>query len=130
MASRYHFEWNKTKSILIYDKGFTPDFYKKMAEICQSHFYKYIPYDPTRTAGEHLADSTRISKYSDHATITYMKPYTRPVYKGEHPETGTRYQFQKVPHALATSYWDQAAWTNEGSVISREINAARKKYAK
>ena len=127
--SAISFQWNKSKSIIIRDKGFTQDFYRDLGNICASHMFKYVPYDPARTKpGEHLADSYRIRTYPDHATVTYYKPYTRPIYTGISPK-GVPYTYHKEAHPLATSYWDKACWENEGSVIARAANVARKRYA-
>ena len=129
--SNISFKWNKTKSVLIYDKGFTPDFYLDEANICLRHMMKYTPYDPFREFGTHLADSTRITGYPDHATITYVKPYTRPVYTGVHPNGFSRYSYQTSVHSpLATSYWDKACWTNEGAAIVQQVNKARISHAR
>ena len=145
--SKTSFQWNKSKSIIIKDKGFNRDFYAEMGKIFERHMYKYVPYSvvneihysPYRNSkryreGEkalenkrHLADSSYVSVYSDHATVTYRAPYARPQYRGITPQGKAIEHYTTAFHPLATSFWDKACWSNEKSQIGKELNQLRKR---
>lgn len=122
--SAISFQWNKSQSVIIRDKGFGKDLYQDIGEIFRRHMYKYVPYSSTDNNPLHLADSSRVTAHEDHVTVTYVKPYARRQYYG--------YDFQRdlTVHQLATAEWDKACWTQEKSQIGKEVNAARKRHAK
>lgn len=122
--SNISFQWNESRSVLIKRKGFGKNLNQEMAKIFERHMYKYVPYDSKRTEGTHLADSSYITADDKQGRVTYRKPYANVQYLGEW------FNHDKEGHPLATSFWDEMCWANEKPVISREINAARKRYVK
>ncbi|MBR4377356.1 MAG: hypothetical protein IKP50_00500 [Bacilli bacterium] len=122
--SGINFQWDKSRTLIIRDKGFTKDFYQELGQIMERHMYKYTPYDSTRVSGKHLADSTQIKATDTDVTIHYTKRYANRQYYG-----APTWKRDLSYHPLATSKWDQTCWVNEKWVIGREANAARKRYA-
>lgn len=120
--STISFEWNKSRTLIIQDKGFNKDFYEALGKIMESHMYKYIPYDSARASGQHLADSSQLKVVNDGVQIHYTKRYANRQYYGD-----PTWKRDLSYHPLATSKWDQACWANEKWVIGREANAARKR---
>lgn len=129
--SNISFKWNYSHSVIIKNKGLqNKAFYKDVAEILERHMYKYVPWDADKPFNAklpepHLAQHTRISSTDTSGYITYLNSYAKKQYYG--PSTWNR---DKRYHKLSTSYWDKMCWKQEGSVIMREVNKARKKYAK
>ena len=122
--SNISFQWNESRSVLIKRKGFGKDLNYEIAKIFERHMYKYVPYDSRRTEGTHLADSSYITANENVGRVTYRKPYANRQYYG------LEFNHDTTVHQLATSIWDHFCWENEKSVIGREANAARKRYAK
>ena len=131
--SPIHFEWNKSKSIIIKDKGFGKAFYREVGEIFRREINPYVPYKSGA-----LSNSVAIIAKENEVQIQYRSPYARRQYTGgglsSESATGINdpsyWNRTLTPHPLATSYWDKAAWTNRKSVIGKQVNQARKKYAK
>lgn len=122
------FEWNESRSVIIRDKGFTPEYYHEIGEIMRRHMHKYVPYG-TEPKGTHLADSAYVRVVNNGANIIYPKPYANRQYMGV-KQGGESYDYNKQLHPLATSLWDQVCWQNEKFVIGKEINEARRKYSR
>lgn len=120
---KIRFQWNKSRSVLIRDKGFGKPLYEDIGKIFERHMYKYVPYDSKRISGTHLADSSYITATDSIARVTYRKPYANRQYYGED------YNHDTEAHPLATSFWDQFCWENEKWQMGKEVNAARKRHA-
>lgn len=125
MASNIRFEWLKSASRIEYDKGFTPAFYKQMGCIFRDHMDKYVPWDTKNTSGYHLATMVQVRPTKQGATIVYSMAYASIQYEGAKVKNR-----DLQTHPLATSYWDEACWTNEKFEITSEVNALRKRYAR
>ena len=122
--SLIRFQWNESRSVLIERKGFGQPLNYDMAKIFEKHMYKYVPYDSKRVEGTHLADSSYVTADSNQGRVTYRKPYANIQYLGDW------FNHDTEGHPLATSYWDEVCWQNEKWQIGREVNAARKRYAR
>lgn len=115
------FEWNYSFDEIAIRKGLTKDFYKEVAEMEIEYFDPYVPYKEGNLSAYVQAFGAR-----DHATVTYQMPYASKQYYGENVNEANRCrQF----HPLATSYWDEAAWNNSGTIMTAEINEIRKRHA-
>lgn len=127
--SNISFKWNYSHSAIIKNKGLqNKAFYKDVAEIFERHMYKYVPWDAdkpfnAKSPEPHMAQHTRISATDTSGYVTYLNSYSNYQYNWEG-------RHDKRYHNLATSYWDKACWNAEKSVIGKEVNVARKKYAK
>lgn len=42
-------------------------------------------------------------------TVTHNQPYAHAQYVGEHHKTGTKFNYSKEKHLLATDHWDEQA---------------------
>lgn len=109
------FEWNERASTIIKNLGFGKELNKEAAQILYEHYYKYVPYKDGN-----LSNNVRVSATDDHGTITHLVKYANKQYYGNSFERERRF------HPLATSFWDQYCWMNEGYEITEEIDEARK----
>lgn len=119
-AGSGYFEWNYSNSDIIRRKGFGKATNEFFAKTLYEYSYPYVPYDPYRKSGAHLADNVRIRAYEDHATLTYQNKYANKIHEG------VGMHFQKEAHPLATHHWEQAAWRQSKAMILAEVDAFRK----
>lgn len=127
---KFKFEWNYSQSVIIRNKGFGTNFNREIGNIFYRHMYKYVPWDADKPFNAklpepHLAQNVKIVPTNNSVAIEFLDSYANKQYNG--PSTWNR---DKRYHKLSTSYWDKMCWKQEGSVIMREVNKARKKYAK
>lgn len=115
--SNIRFEWNGRASTVIRNLGFGKPLQLETAQIFEQYMQPYMPYDE----GD-LSTRIRITATNDHATITHLVKYANRQYHGE------GFNRNLTIHPLATSFWDQAAWTNSKREITRDVNRARRKY--
>lgn len=124
--SNFSFQWNYSHSIILKRKGFGKELNKYFAELMRDYSDEYVPYDTGA-----LASQTRISATNDHGTVTYIAPHAGYQYTGDNgslvPES--EWNRNRSVHPLATSFWDKAAWSQYGSVISRKLNQKRKELS-
>lgn len=129
--SNIKFEWNYSSSVILQNLGFGRDLNREAAEIFERWYQPYVPYKD----GD-LSTNIRIWANENHSTITHLVRYAHHQYTGDgsDPSTGSpgydeKWQRTRTVHPLATSYWDQAAWTLHKASITAEIDEARKKYS-
>jgi hypothetical protein len=83
---------------------------------------KYIPYDPKRQYGIHMADNIEFRSMQDRNNsvgVVYKAPYARKQYYYPiHP--------MSAHSPLATDYWDKYCWELERVEITAEVEAARR----
>ena len=127
MSSQYSFEWNYSRSMIIKRKGFGKELNKYFAERVAKYSIPFVPFD---TGSMNNSVTTRATE--DHGTVTYRSPYVGYQYTGENgsgvPESA--WNRNRNVHPLATSFWDQAMWTNYGNVIGKELNKKREELSK
>lgn len=101
----------KVNARAIADSLITPDLKRYANTRLYAYCDEFVPY---KTG--HLSQDVRISDEGVH----YITPYA--VY----PYTGTHMHFRTDHHPLATAYWDKAAMTSKGDLLTRDIeNAVR-----
>jgi len=120
VAGSGYFKWNYSNSDIIRRKGFGKELNRFFAQTLYEYSYPYVPYDPYRTEGAHLADNVRIRANEDHGTITYQNKYANKIHEG------VGMNFNKQIHPLATAHWEQAAWRQNKDRILAEVDAYRK----
>ena len=121
MAKNFSFEWNYSHSIILKRKGFGKELNKYFADLMADYSDEYVPYHE----GD-LSHYVQTRATEDHGTVTYQVPYANKQYQGININESNR---DRRFHPLATSYWDRAAWSQYGSVISRKLNQRRKELS-
>lgn len=115
-------EWVGGESAVIARMGFGTQLNMKFAHIAQQHMDKYIPYDPKRVSGIHMADNIEYRNMGGKnggVGVVYKAPYARKqYYYPNHP--------MSAHSPLATDYWDVYCWELEKDEITAEVEAARK----
>lgn len=122
------FNWVKSSSQIITDKGFTPELNRYFAKTLAAYAYEYIPYSfPEDNDYEgrpmHLADLTQIRVYKKYALLVYEKIYANVQYTGY-------FNHINQQHPKATRQWIDAAWKDKKLNIQRKVNMERKRLAK
>lgn len=119
-----YFHWNYKTSTIIQRKGFDKETNKFFAETLYRYSYNYMPYDPWRKEGKHMADNVRIQSTKNGAYITYLSKYARRLHEGK------GMKFNHIAHPLATSHWEQAAWRQHKNEIVGDVDIFRKLRSK
>lgn len=118
-----YFKWNYSNSIIIRRKGFDKETNRFFAQTLYEYSYPYVPYDPYRDSGAHLADNVRIRANDDHGTITYQNKYANKIHEG------SGMNFNKMIHPLATHHWEEFCWKQSKDQILAEVDAFRQRRA-
>lgn len=125
--SKASFQWNYDEQTIIARKGFGRNLNRDFAKILVSHMDKYVPYDPHRQMGVHMADDIEYKNMNDNYNsvgIVYNAPYANKQYNNTNPH-------QISSHSpLATDHWDKYCWELEKDEIIAEVDAARMRYTK
>lgn len=107
-------------SVIVARLGLEPNgrIHKFFTNECARHMDKFVPFD-TGTLAETVIQNGQPTKNVTENTITYEQDYAKVVYYGI--RNGKEINIHTDKHAFATTYWDKAMWTANGSDIVKSV---------